>query len=54
MPDEPPPKKLALEVDPTVVKVWSVSGLALTRLCTCRAITSMSDGVAPGGPWMLT
>ncbi len=48
--DEPPPKKLPLEVEPTVAKTWAVSGRRATRLVTFLTSTSMSAGVAPGGP----
>ncbi len=49
--EEPPPKKLELEVEPTVANTCSVSGRPATRLRTLPTICSMSLGVAPGGPW---
>ncbi len=52
-PEEPPPKKLELEVEPTVANTCSVSPRWRTMLVTSRTTPSMNWGVAPGGPWML-
>ncbi len=48
--EDPPPKKLPPDVTPTVAKTWAVSGRPATRLVTFLTSTSMSAGVAPGGP----